>query len=318
MKTVYITTMMISVLFMLILPLSAKNSLKKLPASALPQQNTEQVYKETEEVKVKLSATNEVVTMPLSDYLFGVVAAEMPALYEVEALKAQTVAAYTYFLVQKEGNADKGYDITDDYTVDQAFILAEKAREKWGGGAKNYESKIRSAVEAVLGKRVLYGGKPARTVYHAVSFGVTENATDVWGGEYPYLVSVDSSFDKLEKNFLSEKTVTAEELKAALSSLAEVKDLSTNCITDITRTAAGGVKKLKISGKEITGAELRQALELKSANFEVEFKEGKYTFSVKGYGHAVGMSQNGANYLALQGKTYEEILLHYYTGCSIG
>ena len=121
----------------------------------------------------------------------------------------------------------------------------------------------------------------------------------------------------MEKNFLSEKTVTSEELKAALSSLAEVKDNTKNCITDIIRTKAGGVKSLKVSGKEVSGADIRRALELKSSNFEVAFSDGKYTFSVKGYGHAVGMSQNGANYLALQGKSYEEILLHYYTGCTV-
>ena len=317
MKTVYITTMMISALIMLILPLTAQTAVTELPVSAEPQTNVTPVISDSVDVKIKLSSTGEITEVSLSDYLFGVVAAEMPALYEVEALKAQAVAAYTYFLIQKEGNSDNDYDITDDYTVDQAYVSVETARQKWGDGADTFEEKIRSAVESVLGERVLYGEEPARTVYHAVSFGVTENAKDVWGGDYPYLTSVDSSFDKLEKNFLSEKTVTAEELKSALSALAEVKDLNKNCITDITRTSAGGVKNLKVSGKEITGAELRKALELKSANFEVDFKDGKYTFSVKGYGHAVGMSQNGANYLALQGKTYKEILLHYYTGCTV-
>ena len=112
-------------------------------------------------------------------------------------------------------------------------------------------------------------------------------------------------------------SVSAEELKTALSSVAEVTDLTKNCITDIVRTKAGGVKTLKVGGKEISGSAIRKALELRSANFEVTFKDGNYTFSVKGYGHAVGMSQNGANYLAQQGKSYEEILLHYYTGCSV-
>lgn len=317
MKSVYITIMMVCMLLMLIIPLSAKNTLEGIPTMAPPPAGTtpsEPVP--TEEVRVKLIRTGEIVTLSLEDYLFGVVAAEMPALYEVEALKAQTVAAYTYYLCDKE--TDKDYDITDDYTVDQAFVLLEVAREKWGDGADTYENKIRDAVKAVLGKRVLFEGSPARTVYHAVSFGVTENAKDVWGGDYPYLISVDSSFDKLETNFLSEKAFTAEEFKTALSSLAEVKTLDSNVITDITRTEAGGVKSLKISGKEVSGGDIRKALELKSANFEVSFSSGKYTFSVKGYGHAVGMSQNGANYLAQQGKNYEEILLHYYTGCSIG
>lgn len=317
MKSVYITIMMICMLLMLIIPLSAKNTLESIPTVAPPPADTTAPEPApTEEVKVKLCQTGEIVTLSLEDYLFGVVAAEMPALYEAEALKAQTIAAYTYYLCDRESGKD--YDITDDYTIDQAFVLLDTAREKWGDGADTYENKIRAAVKSVIGKRVLYGGAPARTVYHAVSFGVTENARDVWGGDYPYLISVDSSFDKLYTDFLSEKSFTAEELKAALSTLAEVKALDSNVITDIVRTEAGGVKSLKISGKEVSGGDVRKALELKSANFEVAFSGGKYTFTVKGYGHAVGMSQNGANYLAQQGKTYEEILLHYYTGCTIG
>lgn len=317
MKSVYITIMMVCLLLMLILPLSAKNTLESSPVSPpLPEEIIQTDAVPHEQVRVKLCEKNEVVTLSLEDYLFGVVAAEMPALYETEALKAQTVAAYTYFLCARESGKD--FDITDDYTVDQAFVLPKAAREKWGSAADEYENKIRSTVKSVIGKRVLYEGAPARTVYHAISFGVTENAKDVWGGDYPYLISVDSSFDKLSTSFISEKSFTAEELKSALSSLAEVKALDSNVITDITRTASGGVKTLKVSGKEVSGGDVRRALELKSANFEVSFSSGKYTFTVKGYGHAVGMSQNGANYMAQQGKTYEEILLHYYTGCTIG
>lgn len=316
MKTVYITTMMITAVLMLILPLSAKNIVGGLPVSASPVVN-EGEPDSNEEVRVKIASTGEIEVFSAEDYIFGVVAAEMPALYEEEALKAQTVAAYTYYLLQKESNSDKDYDITDDYTVDQAFITPEAARQKWGSGADEYEAKIRSAVSDVLYERVTFGGELASTVYHAISFGVTEKASDVWGGEYPYLVSVDSSWDKLHDNYLSTVTLTAQELKTKLSAVAELKSESDNCISNIVRTDAGGVKTLDISGKTVSGSEVRSALELRSACFSVEFKDGKYTFTVKGYGHAIGMSQYGAHYMAMQGKTYKEILLHYYPGCKV-
>lgn len=317
MKTVYITTMMITAVLMLILPLSAKNLVGGLPVSAAPIVNEGESESPSEEVRVKISSTGEIEVFSAEDYIFGVVAAEMPALYEEEALKAQTVAAYTYYLLQKESNSDKDYDITDDYTVDQAFITPEAARDKWGSGADEYEAKIRSAVSDVLYERVTYGGELASTVYHAISFGVTEKASDVWGGEYPYLISVDSSWDKLHDNYLSTVTLTVQELKAKLASVAELKSETENCISNIVCTDAGGVKTLDISGKTVSGSEVRSALELRSANFSVEFKDGKYTFTVKGYGHAIGMSQYGAHYMAMQGKTYKEILLHYYSGCKV-
>lgn len=317
MKTVYTTTMMILALLMLVLPLTAGQIAPAKGDSIPVMGNGGSLQLPDESVKLYSSAEKNTVEYALSDYLFGVVAAEMPALYEEEALKAQTVAAYTFFLKRKEANADKEYDITDDYNLDQAFISPDKAKEKWGSGAEEYTNKIASAVKSVLYKKVTYNGVPASTVYHAISFGKTENAAEVWGGEYPYLVSVDSSFDKLAENYLSETSFKAEELKTALSSVAEVKSLTENCITDLKRTSAGGVKSLSVSGAALTGGQLRKALELRSTDFDVAFKNGVYTFTVRGYGHSIGMSQHGANYMAMQGKSYEEILLHYYPGCKI-
>jgi stage II sporulation protein D len=313
MKTVYIITMMALSALMLLIPLASKNNLESLPASVI----VEEERTPEEKVKVLMSATSKIVEYSVEDYIFGVVAAEMPALYEEEALKAQAVAAYTYYLVQKEENRDKDYDITDDYTINQAFIPPEKAREKWGDGAEKYEAKIRGAVKLVLGKRVTYGGKNATTLYHAISFGVTEKASEVWGGDYPYLISVDSSFDKLNENYLVTTTIDAKGVKEKLSSLVEIKDASANCFGQITRTEAGGVKTVIVSGKELSGVDVRRALGLRSANFEVSFKDGKYSFATKGYGHSIGMSQYGAHYMAMQGKNFEEILLHYYSGCKI-
>jgi stage II sporulation protein D len=268
-------------------------------------------------VRLKISETGEIINLSAEDYIFGVVAAEMPALYETEALKAQAVAAYTYYLAQKEEDNKKEYDITDDYTVDQAFITAENARKRWGDGADEYENKIRSAVKAVMYERVTYNGQLASTLYHAISFGVTENAEDVWGGQYPYLVSVDSSFDKLSQDYISSAVFTGEQFKEKISSLAEVKSIEENCITDIIRTQAGGVTSLNVSGKKISGSDIRKALDLRSANFTVNFSEGKYTFTVYGYGHSIGMSQYGAEAMAQKGSDYQEILAHYYPGTTV-
>ena len=315
MKTVYTTTLMITVVLMLLIPLCAA---RRVPAADKTEQVLSgQVAKGQDRVKVMEKETGSIAEYSLNDYLFGVVSAEMPALYENEALKAQAVAAYTYLLCKTESNVAEDYDITDDYTVDQAFITPEKAREKWENSADEYENKIRSAIDAVLYKKITYDGRPISAVYHAISGGKTENASDIWGGEYPYLVSVDSSFDKLAENYLSTATFTAEELKNALSSVAELVDTGSDCFSDIKRTASGSVMTLSVSGQTVKGSEIRKILGLKSADFDVVFVEGTYTFTVRGYGHGIGMSQNGANYMAMQGKTYEEILKHYYSGCQI-
>ena len=318
MKTIYITSLMVLLIFMLTLPLAAKADIKKDTALGDTQQVISPVEKEPkdEKVRVKLSSSGEVVTFSCEDYIFGVVAAEMPALYEEEALKAQAVTAYTYYL-RKAGDDNDEYDITDDFSIDQAFITPEKAKEKWGNEANKYEKKIRKAVNAVLYESVTYKGEPASTVYHAISSGKTEKASDIWGGDYPYLVSVDSSFDKLATNYLSTAEFTSEELKKALSGLVTIEDTGKNCFSDIKRTEAGSVKTVTVSGKSLGGGDVRKALGLRSADFDISFSNGKYTFTVRGYGHGIGMSQNGANYLAMQGKTYKEILLHYYPGCEI-
>ncbi len=317
MKTVYLTAMMVLAVLMLILPLSANADITEDDASAPVQSVMTPADKiPEEEVRVKLTASGEVITLSAEDYIFGVVAAEMPALYETEALKAQAVAAYTYY-IKKSAASSEDYDISDDYTVDQAFITAAAAEEKWGEEAEIYEKKIRDAVNSVLYKKICYKGEPISAVYHAISSGKTEKAADIWGGDYPYLSAVDSSFDKLSENYLSTAQFTTEELKKALSGIVSVTEAEGNGIADIKRTDSGSVTALTVWGKSISGSELRKALGLRSADFDVEFKDGVYTFTVRGYGHGIGMSQNGANYLAMQGKTYEEILLHYYQGCNI-
>lgn len=317
MKRLYLVSIFILMIAMLFFPLAArgdKNGDENLPAMGEPF--LEPQSSEKKMLRVLRRESGEVEEMSVEDYLFSVVAAEMPALYETEALKAQTVAAYTYAMRKAEAS-DKDYDITDDSSVDQAFTSRDKAREKWGENADTYEEKIRSAVKSVLYETVTYNGKLILAAYHAISSGKTENAADIWGGEYSYLVSVESAGDKLSPNYLSIVTFTEEEFKEKLSDLVSLSGDAASWFGDIGKTDSGSVMTAVVGGKAVSGGEIRKALSLRSSNFDLSYADGAFTFTVRGYGHGIGMSQYGAHYLAQQGKNYKEILLHYYPGCKV-
>ena len=267
--------------------------------------------------RVLIADTGEIKNMSAEDYIFGVVAAEMPALYEKEALKAQAIAAYSFALRRRAASDNKNYDISTDFTVDQSYVSEEEIKAKWGEKAEEYSNKIRSAVKEVKGLAVCYKDEVALTPYHAISCGTTESSKDIWGGSYSYLVSVDSVWDKLAKNYLSSESFSAEEIKSKLGNGYTYKGDSSGWISVTEKTKYGSVKKVKVCGKEISGEDLRKALGLRSLNFTVEYKNSNFTFTVKGYGHGVGMSQNGADYMAKQGSDYKEILEYYYSGCKV-
>lgn len=296
----------------LLLPLTA---LTKAPTVSQANAVTPGAIKKNDNIKVLLSETNDIVTLSAQDYIFGVIAGEMPALYETEALKAQAVCAYTFLMWRKSGNSDKDYDITDNYKVDQCYIPKEKALENWGSKAREYEKKISDAVKSVKGELLTYDGKIILSVYHAVSGGTTESAKNVWGKDYPYLQPVSSIGDKLATNYIS--TYKADKQKIENAFAVTLPDNPKDAFTDIKRTNSGTVKTVKIGDKSFKGSEVREKLGLKSANFEIEIKDGEFLFTVYGYGHGVGLSQNGANYMAQQGSDYKEILCHYYKGCKI-
>lgn len=312
MKKIFLcTAMLLAVL--LLLPLTALNkteiqNLTSTQVSAqLPQPSKSTTF------KVLISETNQVEEMNAKDYLFGVIAGEMPALYEEEALKAQAVCAYTFALWRQKANNDKPYDITDNFKTDQCYISREAALKKWGSNANEYAKKIEKIINETENQMLTYNGDIILSVYHAVSGGSTESSKNVWGKDYPYLQSVDSVGDKLAKNYISEVTVDTAKLKTLLGA----DEINGNPFTDFTRTEAGTVKTVKACGKEYKGSEIREMFDLKSSNFEAEFSDNKIIFTVYGYGHGVGMSQNGANYMAQQGSDYKEILKHYYKGCEI-
>ena len=300
---------------MLIAPLSVLGEMGEVISASA---KTEVQKNENKGVfKVMNTEDGKITEISVEDYIIGVVSAEMPALYEEEALKAQAVAAFTFASQRKNENASKEYDITNNHTVDQSFINKEEMKKKWGEEYDTYYEKIKKAVQAVSGYMVCFDKKPIVAVYHAISSGKTEDSKDIWGDEFPYLKPVSSEGDKLHKDYLSEVSFTAEEIRNKLSTETEFSGDESGYFGETKRTDSGVIKEISVCGKKLTGARIRTLLDLRSSNFSIEFKDGKYCFSVFGYGHGVGMSQNGANYMAKQGSNFKEILTHYYTGCSV-
>ncbi len=271
-------------------------------------------------VKVMSANSTDITEMPLKEYLIGVVAEEMNASYHEEAIKAQVVAAHTLLLYIKDKNSYdlNGADISADSKTHQGFLTEAKQREKWKDNYDTYHEKIEKCVDAVMNYTLEYDGKHINAAFHSMSNGKTENATDVWGGNYPYLVSVSSASDKLSPAYKSEVKVSATDFKKAFKN-DDIKftDKPEKWVQKITNTKTGMVKTIEICGKSFTGREIRSLFALRSSTFTCEYKDGDFIFTVYGYGHGVGMSQYGADYMARQGFTYDEILKHYYTGVEI-
>lgn len=288
--------------------LPASTQVENIPSSTVAALGYDSFSVLIDGAVTKLSAT---------DYIRGVVAAEMPALYETEALKAQAIAAYTFACYRKSTKGDAEYDITADSKTDQAYISDAAAREKWGEKAEEYLNKIQDAVCAVEGMLLTYNGECALSVYHAISSGTTASCKDVWGKDLPYLVGVTSVGDTLDTNYLTTANFSEEELATKLSELTEIDGKPQDWFKNLKVADCARVISLELCQKQVSGQEIANLLGLRSANFEISYGNGTFTFTVRGYGHGVGMSQVGANYMAKQGSSYKEILCHYYTGCEI-
>lgn len=276
-----------------------------------------------ETVKVMASASGEISEMSIREYLIGCVAAEMPASYETEALKAQAVAAYTN-LVRLKKNPDSslnGADISDSPSTHQGYYSEEALREKYGDRYDDYVGKIGSAVDAVSGEVITYDGQPIVAAYCAVTPGRTEDASVIWSGEIPYLKSAVSSGDRLSPDCSATVVMTEEQFRSAAARDGEIKlsDNPSEWISDIVKSenSTGTVVSVVIGGKTMTGNAARKLLGLRSPSFTVSYSDGSFTFNTEGYGHLVGMSQYGANYMAQTGSSYKTILKHYYKGVKI-
>lgn len=263
--------------------------------------------------------------MDLETYVAGVVAAEISPDFPEEALKAQAVAARTYAAYKQaagrpEAHADA--DVCDDYHHCAAYIdLAAEASGRWGGQADTYENAILDAVKATEGQVVEYEGQPIIAVFCAAAGEKTESSADVWGSDVPYLTSVDSPGGEACPKYKGEVTFSLSQFRDKMARAVPAADLTgapETWFKASVRSAAGGVKTVKLGGVQVTGVDLRETLGLNSANFTVSFGEDSITFQTTGYGHGVGLSQYGAKYMAEQGKTYAEILAHYYAGTALG
>ena len=263
--------------------------------------------------------------MTLERYLTGVVRGEMPAAFEMEALRAQAAAerSYVYYqLAAGRKDAHPDADFCTDHTCCSAYLSETAAREKWGGDFAPWNTRVEQAVSDTDGQVVLYNGRPILAVFHSSSAGRTAAAGDVWSGDLPYLVSVDSpEGEETVPNYYSTVTFTAAEVKEKL--LAAHPELKLSGAPDrwfgaAAENGSGRVETVSVGGTDIEGTELRRIFGLRSACFTVAADSESVTFRVTGYGHGVGMSQYGANQLAREGKTWQEILEWYYTGATVG
>lgn len=303
-----------------------------IPAKLLkPQEEqmeeTEEVTEETEETeeitgknyRVLDMETGEILEISVRDYLIGAVGAEMPVSFEEEALKAQTVAAHTYAERQAELSDRRpelnGADFSDDASQYQAFYTKEELQKLYSDRFEEYYEKLETCVDAVLNEILIYQDEPIIAAFHAMSGGKTESAKNVWGSEIIYLQSVDSSPDREAPQFEQEVSYTAEEVKTMLTASREGLFLGTDVehwFGEPECSEAGTVMQIAVGTSIFTGQELRNIFSLRSAIFTVEYEDGNFIFTTKGYGHDVGMSQYGANAMAKNGANYQEILYYYY------
>ena len=264
----------------------------------------------------------EVREMSVNEYIWGVTAAEMPASFEPEALKAQAVAARTYALrraaVPNTNHPDA--DVCGDHTCCQAYISPEKAAANWGNSAEQNTVKITRAVADTGMEVIRYEDTLIDAVFHSSSAGSTQDAVAVWGGNVPYLVSVESPEGEEVPNFHSEVRMPAEDFRRTFLGAHPQANLGDDpkwWIDDAVRTSGGSVSRINVGGVLLRGSEVRSLFGLRSANFTVEAQGNEIVFRAAGYGHGVGMSQYGANAMAKEGKGYRDILSWYYTGVTI-
>ena len=286
-------------------------------AAATPEQSARQRTDAQITVSINIGGTTK--KMDMASYLFGVLAAEMPASFPEEALKAQAVAARTFALHQMRSDTGDA-ELSDDPDTCAAYISEAQARDGWGENAGEYVEKIKQAVSETDGVVILYQEEPILAVFHSTSSGMTENASDVWGGSVPYLVSVQSPGEDASPRYYGRAEVNPEEFKEAFIKSYPEAELGADpsaWFAGPVCSEAGGVKSVSVGGVSVSGAIIRAMCGLNSTHFTVTFENDMLVFQSVGYGHGVGMSQYGAKELALEGKDYTQIIKWYYSGVTL-
>lgn len=249
-----------------------------------------------------------VINLNMTDYLIGVVSSEMPASFNLEALKAQSVLARTYALKAKQ----TGKKLTDTVST-QSYIDIDQMKNKWGNSFNTYYNKIKNAVENTNGEYLSYNGNYIEALYHSTNNGKTESSLDVFGNYYPYLISVSSEYDKNASSYL--RTINM-----PLDTISNKLGLNLNndsVISILSYTDGGNIKEININGNNFSGKKVRELLGLRSADFDISISDNNANITTRGYGHGVGMSQYGANGMANAGYSYKDILSHYYPGTTL-
>lgn len=326
-QTVAAALILLSLLF--VVPLAAFGwetpSASPIPTGALPLDRTVVTPAPSADgarmVDVKLS-DGTVTTLSMADYLWRVVAAEMPASFEPDALAAQSVAARTYALYKSSRRpaSHPDADLCTDITCCQAFLTPEDAKANWGVNADAYAAKITAAVAETDGVVATYNESPIQAVFFSSAAGRTVDAVEVWGSSVPYLVGVDSPEGAEVPNYHSSLSLTPEEFKTKFTAQYPAADLSgapSGWFQNRVSNSAGGVETVDVGGVAVTGSALRTLLGLRSSSFTVAATDQAIAFAVTGYGHGVGLSQYGANAMAKEGKGWREILQWYYTGVTL-
>lgn len=273
-------------------------------------------------VKLLHTETGIVEDIVLDKYLCGVLAAEIPATYNEESLKAQAIVARTYTIYNiKNVNKHENADICDSFLCCQAWMTKENRFARWEDGKQNeYWNKILNAVNSTKGKYITYSGEPINALFHSNSGGSTELPVNVWGGDYPYLQVIQTSGEDAYSSYSSEVEISKDELVQKMLerySSFKINFSAPDCIKILDLNESGRVRNVQIGNVSISGIDARNMFGLKSANFKFEIVDNTVKFSVIGYGHGVGLSQSGSDALAKNGMKYDEIIKHYYKNVEI-
>lgn len=253
-------------------------------------------------------SNGSIINLNMTDYLIGVVSSEMPASFNLEALKAQSVLARTYALKAKQ----TGKKLTDTVST-QSYIDIDQMKNKWRNSFNTYYNKIKNAVENTNGEYLSYNGNYIEALYHSTNNGKTESSLDVFGNYYPYLISVSSEYDKNASSYLKA-------ISMPLDTISNKLGLNLNndsVISILSYTDGGNIKEININGNNFSGKKVRELLGLRSADFDISISDNNANITTRGYGHGVGMSQYGANGMANAGYSYKDILSHYYPGTTL-
>lgn len=253
---------------------------------------------------VDINYNDKHLKVSIDDYIIGVVAAEMPASFEEEALKAQSVASRTYLI-----NTLSTTNLVDTTTNNQVYIDKSAMQEKWGNDYNKYYNKISNCVKETKEKIITYQNKPIKAFYYSMSNGYTESSLNVFNEQLDYLNIIESKWDKDNQEII---TISKNDFCTKLNI-----DFSNIIISNIKKDKSNRIESITINNNTYTGIEIRKLLNLRSTDFEIDITDSLISVTTKGYGHGVGMSQYGANNMAKEGYTYEEILKYYYQNIEI-